>query len=102
MTNTIDINAYLDRFKARMDAAAAKEAADFPHEVPVTAMVSGYERHFLKFREHEKWCLANCNDRFKFTSRVVGSSASPTAIARFKFASDRDAILFKMFWEEGA
>lgn len=96
------IESVLDRFQSRMADRRAKEAVDFPHEVAVTAEVSGFERHFLKFREHERWCIANCNGRFKFTSRVVGSSASPTAIALFKFASDRDAILFKMFWEEGA
>lgn len=101
MIQTIDVDAYMDRFRARMDAADAKEAMDFPYHAPITKRVANFDVVRRSFSEQEKWCYANCKDRFKFSTRIVGSSSAPTAVARFKFASDRDATLFKLFWQEG-
>ena len=100
MTVAIDVQAYLDRFEARMADERSKFNAAFPHRVEIEQSVDWAFDH--EFTEQMRWCHSNCTGRYHLkTAFGLGRGLASMNVGIFSFASDRDAILFKMFWQEG-
>lgn len=101
MTKVIDHNAIIDRFQQRMADKHAEFVATYPHRVVLEKSVDWHLDH--EFSEEVRWCHSNCTGRYDVRTSVgLGRGLASINAGIFSFANDRDAILFKMFWEEGA
>lgn len=96
----IDIEPVLERFQTRMAERRVEFNAIYPHCVSLEQSVDWNRDH--EFTEQVRWCHSNCTGRYHLkTTSGLGRGFASVNVGIFSFASDRDAILFKMFWQEG-
>lgn len=102
-----NVDEIITRFRDRMNDATLKDQREFPYRASISFDEAVVRHHVVTFgsdnlstlvSEATNWCYANCHSRWRVIDHEVSDNHGIKFV--FKFASDRDAILFK-FWQEG-